>query len=125
MKGKSKRIQMSHIVDNSRKVERSMQKSMRREDLHYLKRSFFSSFFSFAAIAGIFRSILTFLFNNTSGPDYGLPSVGPVLPELIRQNNSNRRWYKTHVPKFMRNGLNHLEITQLRQKVYAGQVRYV
>jgi len=111
-----------NYVDNSRKVERSMQKSMRREDTHHLKSS---SWFSFAAIVGIFSSILKFFFNNTFGSDYDMPTIGPVLPELVSQNNSRKRWYKTHVPKFMRKGLTHLEITLLRQKVYAGQVRYV
>ena len=123
MKGKAKRKQMNFVLDNSRKVERSMQKSMRRESSHHLKSS---SWFSFALIAGIFSSILKFFFNNISGPDCGsMPTIGPVLPELIGQNNSRKRWYKTHVPKSMRKGLTHLETTLLRQKVYAGQVRYV
>ncbi len=123
MKGKSKRTQMDHIVDNSRKVERSMQKSVRRETSHYLKNSY-SSWFAFAAIAGVFRSIMRFLFNSTSSPEYGMPTIGPVLPELVRQNNSDKRWYKTHIPKSMRKGLTCLETTQLRKKVY-GQVRYI
>jgi len=118
---KAHRKQMN-LVDNSRKVERSMQKSMRRESSHYLKTP---HWFSFAAIVGIFSSILKFFFNNTFGSDYDMPTVGPVLPELVRQNNSRKRWYKTHVPKSMRKGLTHLETTLLRQKVYAGQIRYV
>lgn len=121
MKGKSKRTQIDHIVDNSRKVERSTQKSMRRENSHYLK----NSWFTFAGIAGVFRSIMMFLFNNTSGSEYRMPTFEPVLPELIRRNNSDKRWYKTHVPKSMRAGLTTSEVLTLRKKIYHSKEIYV
>ena len=124
MKVKSRRLEMNHVVDNSRKAERSMQKSMRREKTHYPGSP--SSWFSLVTVAAVFKEIFNFLFNNTTSCYYGdVANYGPVLPEYVRNNNSNKSWYKTHVPKFMREGLTHLEVTQLRQKVYAGQVRYV
>ena len=125
MKEKFKRRHSGHLgisPNDYGKVERSTQKSMRRENSHYLKTF---SWFSLAVIAGVFSSILKFFFNNTSSPDYSIPTIGSVLPELIRQNNSDKKWYKTHVPKSMRKGLTRLETTQLRQKVYSEQMRYV
>lgn len=125
MKEKFKRRHTGHLgtpANDYGKVNRSNQKSMRREQSHYLKNS---SWFSFAGIIGVLSKLMTFLFNNTNSCTEGVRSFGPVLPQYVRQNNSHKRWYKTHIPKSMRKDLTHLETTQLRQKVYAGQVRYV
>lgn len=128
MKEKMKRRHLGHLstpANDYGKVDRLQQKSMRKENSFHLK-NFSSSWFSFAAMVGIFSSILKFFFNNTSGfYGYDYDTKGPVAPEIIHNNNSRKRWYKTHVPKSMRKGLTHLETTQLRQKIYAGQVRYV
>ena len=51
--------------------------------------------------------------------DYG--KVDRVVPWLVRQNNSNKKWYKTHVPKSMRRGLTNREKTTVRRSVYSGR----
>lgn len=34
-------------------------------------------------------------------------------------------WYKTHIPKSMRNGLTNLQIMNLRERIYKYGKRYV
>ena len=123
MKGKAKRTQMNHTVGDYGKADRAVQKSMRKESEQSQQN--YATYGFIAGVIAVFSKILKFFFNNDSSSDYTKPTFSPVLPRMVRENNSNKRWYKTHVPKSMRSGLTHLEVTQLRQKVYASRVIYV
>ena len=124
MKEKFKRRHMNNSVVNiNGKVDRAAQKSMRKESEH--SQNDIATYGFIAGIIAAFSKILKFLFNNTSSPDYSIPTFKSLLPQYVRENNSNKRWYKTHVPKSMRKGLTHLETTLLRKEVYSSRVIYV
>lgn len=120
MKGKSRRTLMRHEVSDFGKVDRGVQKSMNKEVKHYLN---IVNGGIFNTIKVILHNIFRFLFNNESTDN--MPYYGPVIPELIRNNNSDKKWYKTHVPKSMRKGLTNREKTTLRRSIYSKSIRYV
>lgn len=120
MKGKSKRMQMRYETSEYVKIDRVVQKSMNKEVQHYLN---IANGGFFNTIKAILHNIFQFLFNNESREN--MPYYGPVLPYLTRQNNSNKKWYKTHVPKSMRKGLTNRETTTLRRSIYSKSIKYV
>ena len=115
MKEKMKRrVQMRHEVSDHGKIDRVVQKSMSKESQHYL--NVINGGF-FGTIKALLYNIFNFFFNNESR--HNMPYFGPVIPWLVRQNNSNKKWYKTHVSKSMRKGLTNREKTSLRRVVYS------
>ena len=121
MKEKMKRrVQMRYEISDHGKIDRVVQKSMNKEVTHYLN-IINSGFFN--SIKVFLRNVFRFFFSNESR--YNMPYFGPVIPWLIRQNNSDKRWYKTHVPKSMRKGLTNREKTTLRRSIYNKSMRYV
>ena len=121
MKGKSRRTQMRHEVSDYGKVDRVVQKSKNKELQHYINVAN-GGFFN--TIKVILHNIFRFLFNNET-LESPLPYFKPVIPELLRQNNSSKNWYKTHVPKSMRKRLTHRETTTLRRSIYSKHLKYV
>ena len=97
MKGKSKRLQMRHEVSEHGKIDRVIQKSFSKKEKHLLRIVNGGLWNSFRLVLS---KLFIFFFNNESLE--GVRHFGPVLPHEIRENNSNKKWYKTHVPKSMR-----------------------
>ncbi len=120
MKGKSKRLQVNHGVGSYGKVDRVVQKSFSREEKHLL-RTVNGGFWNNVML--IFSKLFRFFFNNESLE--GVRHFGPVLPHEVTENNSGKKWYKTHLPKSMRKGKTNREKTTVRQSIYRKHIKFV
>jgi len=121
MKEKMKRrVQLKHEVSDHGKIDRVVQKSMNREKDHYLN---IINGGIFNSIKVFLRNVFRFFFQNET--KHNMPYFGPVMPDLSGQNNSDKKWYKTHVPKSMRKGLTNRETTTLRRSIQRKRPKYI
>ncbi len=120
MKNRRSDREINNHYLNTGKADRVVQKSFSKEEKHLL-RTVNGGFWNSVLLA--FSKLLRFFFNNESLE--GMRYFGPVLPDEITENNSGKRWYKTHVPKSMRKGLTHREVTTLRRQTNSKKIKYV
>ncbi len=120
MKNRRSDREISNHYLNTGKVDRVVQKSKNKEVNHYLE-TINGGFFNI--IKAVIHNIFKFFLDNETTDN--MPSFSYVAPDLRRQNNSDKKWYKTHAPKSIRKGLTHRETTTVRRLIHSKKRKYV